>query len=407
MNIAFLLTQSLQSPSGLGRYGPLSRELSKLGHTVWLKALHPDIHSLKNPNSLTDGVYIDYVAPMHISKKGSKNIYYPTSKLIRISFEASWKLSKAALVSDFDIVHVAKPHPMNSIAGLLAKYFKGSHLLLDCDDFEAGSGRFGSKWQKWIVAYFERKMPHKAYYITTNTYFMRDLMISWSVPASKIFYLPNGVERDRFNQTHPEKVKNLREELNLIGKNVVLYIGSLTLANHPVDLLLKSFILLLKEEPNTILLIVGGGADFERLQKISYDLGIANKTIFTGRIPSEVTPLYFQLADVSVDPVHNDDAAKGRCPLKMFESWAANVTFVTADVGDRRQLIGKPPAGLLSKPGDPGSLAQAILNILRKPSLKNLLCANGAKRVQEYYWDHLAKNLEEMYLMGTENISNP
>jgi len=34
MRILFLLTQDLESPSGLGRYLPLAKELGKLGNTV-------------------------------------------------------------------------------------------------------------------------------------------------------------------------------------------------------------------------------------------------------------------------------------------------------------------------------------------------------------------------------------
>ena len=40
MKIAFMLTQSLDSPSGLGRYGPLARELARMGHAVEVFALH-------------------------------------------------------------------------------------------------------------------------------------------------------------------------------------------------------------------------------------------------------------------------------------------------------------------------------------------------------------------------------
>ncbi len=40
MKIHFLLTQDLESPSGLGRYAPMARELVALGHQVRVSALH-------------------------------------------------------------------------------------------------------------------------------------------------------------------------------------------------------------------------------------------------------------------------------------------------------------------------------------------------------------------------------
>ena len=40
MKIAFVLTQSLDSPSGIGRYGPIARVLARGGYDIELIALH-------------------------------------------------------------------------------------------------------------------------------------------------------------------------------------------------------------------------------------------------------------------------------------------------------------------------------------------------------------------------------
>jgi hypothetical protein len=44
--ITFLLTQDLESPSGLGRYWPMARYLAALGHQVKIGALHSNFNSL-------------------------------------------------------------------------------------------------------------------------------------------------------------------------------------------------------------------------------------------------------------------------------------------------------------------------------------------------------------------------
>jgi glycosyltransferase involved in cell wall biosynthesis len=119
--------------------------------------------------------------------------------------------------------------------------------------------------------------------------------------------------------------------------------------------------------------------------------------IFLGRVAPQEVPLYYHLADVSVDPVYDDGAARGRSPLKLFESWACGVPFVSGDVGDRRKLLGQPPAGLLTKPGDPVSLGEAILRVLGDPDLGAALCRRGRERVRDYNWGKLARNLESEY----------
>ena len=144
-------------------------------------------------------------------------------------------------------------------------------------------------------------------------------------------------------------------------KQVVLYSGSLSLSSHAIDLLLEAFVLVNQKFPDTALLLVGGGEDYLLLKEKAKQLGIEQATIFIGRVQSSEVPKYFALATVSVDPVYDNDAARGRSPLKLFESWACGVPFVTAPVGDRQYILGEPPAGILSqRAGDPQSLANRL-----------------------------------------------
>ena len=55
MKITLLLTQSLTSPGGAGRYWPLSKSLTKLGHQVTILALHHDYANENNLNVLING----------------------------------------------------------------------------------------------------------------------------------------------------------------------------------------------------------------------------------------------------------------------------------------------------------------------------------------------------------------
>jgi glycosyltransferase involved in cell wall biosynthesis len=401
--IAFLLSQSLDSPSGLGRYGPLAKELTKFGHTVDIYALHPAINDLEKRSIKINGVHVHYVAPMHVRKEGDIKSYYSSPQLIKVTLEATWHLSRAAIRNSADIIHICKPHPMNSLAGLLARLINRSDLYLDCDDYESGSGRFSSRWQKSIITWFEKWMPHRVKLVTTNTRFMHDKLISWGTTADNIIYLPNGVDSTRFSSPDPQQLDSLRNELGLEGKKVIGYIGSLSVPSHPVNLLLEAFQQLQELEPNSSLILVGGGEDLTRLKDLANKLGISHATQFCGKVPPESVSLYYSLADVSVDPVYDNDAARGRSPLKLFESWACGVPVVSGDVGDRRNLLGDPPAGILSHPGDPGALSEAIHSILKDPGLADELRTRGLERVKSFTWNHLAKKLNQIYLDHSAN----
>ena len=398
MRILFLLTQDLESPLGIGRVWPLARELVGRGHQVRIAALHSNWAGLTERRFIKNGVMVEYVAPMHVRKIGSQKQYYSPFKLAAVVLRASWALARAALSAPVDIIQVCKPHPMNSLAGLLAYRLKGGVLCVDCDDYEAAVNRFGAGWQQRVVAFFERHVPRAAQVVTTHTDFMHDKLVAWGCPAERIHYLSNGVDLERFTPPSPPTVSALREKLGLQHKQVVAYLGSLSLTSHPIDLLVEAFKILNEQLPKTALLLVGGGEDAERLGDLAQHLGIGQDVYFTGRVVPAELPLYYALADVTVDPVYDNEAARGRSPLKMFESWASGVPFITAPVGERVKLAGNPPASLLvSPPGDRVALAKGIQSILESPILAQQLRQQGLERVKKFTWDLLAEQIEAVY----------
>ncbi|MBN2149104.1 MAG: glycosyltransferase family 4 protein [Anaerolineales bacterium] len=397
LRILFLLTQDLESPSGLGRYLPLARGLVRLGHQVQIAALHASYQALSHKQEEMEGVLVHYVAPMHVRKESSQKQYYAGGELLQVALRAVWRLSQAALNIPADIIHVGKPHPMNSIAGLLGGLLRGERLAVDCDDYEVGSGRFAAGWQKQGVAFFERSVPRLGRLVTTNTMFMMEKLIKWGVAEERLVYLPNGVERERFREPDPARVDEIRARLGLQGREVILYVGSMSLLSHPVDLLLRAFAQVRLARPQAALVLVGGGEDLQNLVVLADAMGLAGDVHFAGRVSPEDVGLYYRLGQVALDPVHDDDAARGRSPLKLFESWAMGVPFVTADVGDRARLAGDPPAVLLARPGEPQALAEAILRVLVEPELAAMLRSRGLQRVADHDWNRLAERLEEAY----------
>jgi len=387
--ILFLLTQDLESPSGLGRYYPIGKYLVKEGYLVTIAALHSNFSSLTRHDFEKEGVKVHYVAQMHVKKEDNQTNYFNSFQLFGHVLKATWHLFHLVLKNSPDIIIIGKPHPMNSVAGIIGGFLKKSKVILDCDDYEAASNYFSSKWQQNIIKIFENTVPRFVLTITTNTLFNKDRMISLGIPSEKIYYLSNGVDQDRFVNVDKKIVDGIVRRLGLYDKKIVAYIGSLNLSNHPVDLLLKAFKYVTEKLNNVILIIVGGGRDLEKLKELSIDLNISDKVYFEGRIAPEIVSNYYKLADVTVDPVEDTEAAKGRCPLKMFESWVAGVPFVTADVGDRKILSTNPSSALLTLPGDAQDLALKIEKIVEDLELSQELRINGKKNVNNYLWKNL------------------
>ena len=399
MKITFLLTQSLESPSGLGRYWPIAFELTQLGHQVTILALHHNLRELERRRFSREGVDVWYVGQMHVRKFDNKKEYFTPIYLLWVVFLSTLGLLWAALQVPTDAYHLGKPHPMNGIAGLVAHWIRRKPLYLDCDDYEAGSNRFSKPWQRCVVAFFEDRLPCFMKSISVNTRFMEERLSELGISEHLIFYVPNGVDRERFETLTESNVaaSHLRQNLGLDSYPVVLYAGSLSLVNHAVDLLLKSFELVVQRLPEAMLVLVGGGEDIVKLQRISQDLGIEKHVEFVGRVPPNAVSIYYQIADVSVDPVRDEPAYQARSPLKLFESWAMEVPFVTGDVGDRRELLGNPPAGEIAEDDSPEALAEAIINVLRSEELARVCRLLGKERVQRAYWDERVFLFERIY----------
>lgn len=400
----FLLTQDLQSPSGIGRYFPLCKDLARQGYDVTMAALHSQFDSQEDRTITKEGVEVSYVAQMHVKKENNQTIYFKAPQLVWRSIVATWRLFFFLLKHPVDVVVICKPHPMNSIAGLLGGGLTGAKIVLDCDDYEAVSNTFHSAWQRWVVMIFENWMPKLVHHITTNTLFNKQRMIEAGVPMRKIDYIPNGVDLERFQIIGDGFSGNKVQNQRFSGQQVIAYIGSLNLNNHPVDLLIEAFQIVAAKMEDVILLIVGGGKDINKLQQLSERLEIQRRVFFEGRVPPDLIPQYYLMADVSVDPVHSTDAARGRCPLKLFESWAMHTPMITSDVGDRGLLAGTPPALHLVMPGDKEDLAKHIIAVLNNPDLAKSLVDEGQKRLPDYTWERLAQKFSSILMQLGHSI---
>ena len=384
-SVTFILTQSLDCPSGLGRYWPLAQSLAARGHRVRILALHPDFGSLERRRFDRDGVTVRYVGQMHVQKTGSQKHYFGPLRLMWVAMWATFKLTWAALTTPSDVYHVGKAQPMNGVAAL-ALLALGRRVYLDCDDFEAASNRFGAAWQRRVVAWFEDHLPRWVHGVTVNTRFLRARVRSLAPESRPVLLVPNAVSSDRFRMPAAEAMAGIRRRYGLEGRPVVAYVGTMNLSNHPVDLLLEGFARVVQEVPDAALMLVGGGADLTHLRNLAVEYGIAQNTHFVGRVPPDAVPAYYATADLSVDPVRTDDIAQARSPLKLYESLAVRTPVVTGDVGDRRQMLADNDAMLVAA-GDAGALGERLSALLQDSAARARLREWALECRDQFFWE--------------------
>lgn len=399
MHILFLLTQDLDSPSGLGRYWPLARYLARRGHTIEIAALHPAWHTLARREYEEDGVRVRYVAQMHNKRVGLRRTYFGPAALLWVTAWAALALARAAWRSRAEYLHIGKAQPMNGLAGwLAARLPRRRRLFLDCDDYEAESNHFGGAWQQRIVRWWEDRLPRVARGVTVNTTFLRDRCQRLGVPAARLRLVPNGYDPERFPPPAPEQIAAVRRQWQVAAEQpVILYLGSLSLSNHPVLLLLDAFALVRAARPEACLCLVGGGEDYDRVAQGIAARGLSAAVRLTGPVPAASVPAVYAASQVVVDPVAADDTARARSPLKVIEALACGVPVVTGDVGDRAALFAAGAVGRLVAPGSAAALAEGLLAVLAEAGGPLPLADRARAAALPYRWDRLVNEFETIY----------
>ena len=174
--------------------------------------------------------------------------------------------------------------------------------------------------------------------------------------------IPNAVDADAFRLDGTPDPK-LAAELGLTGATVLGFIGSFY-AYEGLNLLLDALPRILAQAPQVRVLLVGGGVQADRLQAQAQQLGIADKVVFTGRVPHDQVQRYYDLVDLLVYPRLSMRLTELVTPLKPLEAMAQGRLLVASDVGGHRELIRDGETGWLFPAGDAKALAETVLRIL-------------------------------------------
>ncbi len=396
MRIVLLIPIGIDRPSGR-RYFHLARGLVRMGHQVRILALHSDLAAAPARRFVQEGVEVWYVGQMHARKVGSATVRYRPWQLLRVLVAATWGMIMGVLQSPADVYHLGKPQPVNGLAALIAiRLMRRQGFYVDCDDDERYSNRFSATWQRRLFWAWQWLLPRLALGLTVNT----EELARRIVPEGKAaVHVPNGVDLVALTAPDVARVAALRRALGLDDLRVIVYVGTLTLHNHPVDLLLDAFAQLAPQWPTARLLMVGSGEDLPKLQAWVEARSLQAQVRFTGQVAYPLVAELLALAEMSVDPVYDDPVARARSPLKVFESLALGVPVVTGAVGDRPQLLDHGRAGVLVAPGDSSALAEGLASLLHDPAHAAALGAYGRSYVARYDWDRLAAQWAAIYDM--------
>ncbi|QHA04193.1 glycosyltransferase [Streptomyces broussonetiae] len=214
--------------------------------------------------------------------------------------------------------------------------------------------------------------------------------------AGRMVQLPPGVDEKTF---HPGSGGDVvRARLGLTDRPVVVCVSRLV-PRKGQDTLIRAMPRVLAAEPDTVLLVVGGGPYEQDLHRLADETGVAASVRFTGAVPWSELPAHYGAGDVFAMPCRTrrgglDVEGLG---IVYLEASATGLPVVAGDSGGAPDAVLDGETGWVVRGGDPTAVADRIVPLLRDPELRHRMGERGRQWVEEKWrWDLLAEKLKAL-----------
>ena len=327
----------------------------------------------------------------------------PNSLPLISEFSLMLKLSRriieVARLEKAEIIHAHSPI-LNAIPALWAGFKLGLPVVYEIRAFWEDAAVDQGSCKEWGLRYrltraAETWVCKRADQIVVLCNGLKDDLVARGISPKKITPVFNGVNADNF---HPCPVDpEYLQAWGLQGKKIIGFIGSFY-RYEGLDLLIKAFADIAKNEPVAVLLLVGGGEMEGELRDQLDNLKLTNRVVMPGRIPHDRIPGVYAMVDILAYPRYTMRLTELVTPLKPLEAMAMGKALVASDVGGHRELIKDGKTGVLFKAGDEKALAVALADLLNNDKQRETLQKNGAEWVRECQtWQQTTSVYQDIY----------
>lgn len=175
-------------------------------------------------------------------------------------------------------------------------------------------------------------------------------------------------------------------------EKIVYYVGRMTYEKG-VNLLLSAAPKVISEMDGRIKFVIVGGGNLDPLKHQAWHLGIWNKCLFTGFMAEEDLNQFRRVVDCAVFPSLYEPFG-----IVALESFAARVPVVVSDTGGLPEVVRHTKTGIVTRAGNPDSIAWGILEILKNPDYAQELVENAYEDLdRRFNWHKLALQTEAVY----------
>jgi len=204
--------------------------------------------------------------------------------------------------------------------------------------------------------------------------------------VSKLVQIAPGIDVEHFV---PTDSSNLRAELGLTDKSVIISVGRLV-HRKGQDKLIASLPAIKAAIPNVHLVLVGVGPHQDYLEKLAAKLQVADCVTFIGRINYAELPKYICVGDIFAMPSRSRffGLEVEGLGIVYLEASACGLPVVGGSSGGAPDAVLGGETGVVVDGTNTLEIAEACIELLNNPELCALMGANGrAWIIENWRWE--------------------
>jgi phosphatidylinositol alpha-1,6-mannosyltransferase len=191
----------------------------------------------------------------------------------------------------------------------------------------------------------------------------------------------------------------LKEELDLTGKRVIVSVGRLV-HRKGQDTLVEALPLILKDNPDAHLLFVGVGPHLEYIHKRAIQLDVLSHISFVGRVQYSELPRFISVGEVFAMPSRSRLAGLEVEGLGIvyLEASACELPVVGGLSGGAPDAVLEGETGFAVDGRSPAAVAEAVNRLLANPQRAKAMGKRGRQWIiDEWEWRHWSARFNSLF----------
>jgi glycosyltransferase involved in cell wall biosynthesis len=220
--------------------------------------------------------------------------------------------------------------------------------------------------------------------ITVSNNSKKDIIKFYHVLSKKISVIYGAIDNNQFhNKSITDEEKNIFKKKYNLPNNYLLYLGALVPHKNPQSVI-QAYLIAKKKISGLKLVIVGPRLWQQKKIFSEFTSNDLKNIIFTGFVPDQDIPLFYQLADIFIFPSFYEGFG-----FPVLEAMACGCPVITSGAGSIKEIAGE--AAYYINPKQPETIANGIIELIHKPNLANQIKNLGLERVKYFSWQNSAQ----------------